>query len=120
MGSKKDQIWKVLLIKNGINTCLIRIKVFVSRLWTRSHQGFNQSAISKQLIERIPVGSDQSRGNNLTDYAWDGRDEFGDQLANGVYLYKVFMRKNGQNVELRPSAGDRGFKNGYGKLYLLR
>lgn len=59
-------------------------------------------------------------GNNITDYAWDGRDEFGDQLANGVYLYKVFLRKNGQNVELRPSAGDRGFKNGYGKLYLLR
>ena len=59
-------------------------------------------------------------GNNATDYAWDGHDEFGDQLANGVYLYKVFIRKNGQQVELRESAGDRGFKNGYGKLYLLR
>jgi hypothetical protein len=59
-------------------------------------------------------------GNNATDYAWDGRDEFGDQLANGVYLYKVFIKKNGQNIEKRDSAGDRGFKNGYGKLYLLR
>jgi Peptidase family C25 len=59
-------------------------------------------------------------GNNATDYGWDGRDEFGDQLANGVYLYKVFIKKNGQNIEKRDSAGDRGFKNGYGKLYLLR
>ena len=59
-------------------------------------------------------------GNNVTDYAWDGRDEFGDQLANGVYLYKVFIRQNGENIELRSSGGDRGFKNGYGKLYLLR
>jgi flagellar hook assembly protein FlgD len=59
-------------------------------------------------------------GNNATDYAWDGKDEFGDQLANGVYLYKVIIRKNGDQVELRESGGDRGFKNGYGKLYLLR
>ncbi len=59
-------------------------------------------------------------GNNVTDYAWDGRDEFGDQLANGVYLYKVYIRINGRQVELRESAGDRGFTKGYGKLYLLR
>src|SRR5690606_8180282 len=24
-------------------------------------------------------------GRNITEYAWDGRDEFGDLLANGVY-----------------------------------
>ena len=59
-------------------------------------------------------------GNNATEYAWDGRDEYGDQLANGVYLYKVYIKQNGQDVELRPSSGDRGFKNGYGKMYLLR
>ena len=59
-------------------------------------------------------------GNNKTDFAWDGRDEYGDQLANGVYLYKVYLTINGEQVELRSSAGDKGFKNGYGKLYLLR
>ncbi|MGK7391588.1 MAG: C25 family cysteine peptidase [Candidatus Cyclobacteriaceae bacterium M2_1C_046] len=59
-------------------------------------------------------------GNNISDYAWDGRDEFGDQLANGVYLYKVIVRKDGENLELRPSAGDEMFDKGYGKLYLLR
>ncbi len=59
-------------------------------------------------------------GNNKTAYAWDGRDEFGDQLANGVYLYKVTLEIKGEKVELRSSGGDRGFKNGYGKMYLLR
>lgn len=59
-------------------------------------------------------------GNNLTDYAWDGKDEFGDQLANGVYIYRVLVRKNGQFMEHRPTAGDKAFKKGYGKMYLLR
>lgn len=59
-------------------------------------------------------------GNNLTEYAWDGRDEFGDQLANGVYIYRVLIRKNGQFMEHRPTAGDRGFTQGYGKMYLMR
>lgn len=59
-------------------------------------------------------------GNNISDYAWDGRDEFGDRLANGVYLYKVVAKKDGKNIDLRPSAGDELFKKGYGKLYLLR
>jgi len=59
-------------------------------------------------------------GNNLSEYAWDGRDEFGDQLANGPYLYKVNIRINGESIDLRESAGDKGFKKGYGKLYLLR
>ncbi|WP_035455306.1 C25 family cysteine peptidase [Algoriphagus terrigena] len=59
-------------------------------------------------------------GNNITDYAWNGRDEFGDQLANGVYIYRVLVRKNGQFMEHRPTAGDKGFTKGYGKMYLLR
>ncbi len=59
-------------------------------------------------------------GNNQTDFAWDGKDEFGDQLANGVYLYKVTLEINGEKVDLRSSGGDKGFKNGYGKMYQLR
>ena len=59
-------------------------------------------------------------GNNITEYAWDGHDEFGDQLANGVYLYRVLVRMNGQTLPLRPTAGDKAFKQGFGKLYLLR
>lgn len=59
-------------------------------------------------------------GNNITEYAWDGRDEFGDQLANGVYFYRVFVNSNGQSLERRTTSADRAFKNGFGKLYILR
>jgi len=59
-------------------------------------------------------------GNNITDYAWDGKDEFGDRLANGVYLYRVLVRKDGAFMEQRATAGDKAFTKGYGKLYILR
>ncbi len=59
-------------------------------------------------------------GNNITDYAWDGRDEFGDRLANGVYFYRVFVNSNGHKVVQRTTSADRAFKNGFGKLYILR
>lgn len=59
-------------------------------------------------------------GNNISEFAWDGTDEFGDRLANGVYFYRVQVIQAGSEVGLRESAGDRAFKNGYGKLYILR
>lgn len=59
-------------------------------------------------------------GNNMTEYIWDGTDEFGQKLANGVYLYRVIARKGGQNIENRATAADRGFKDGIGKLYIAR
>jgi hypothetical protein len=59
-------------------------------------------------------------GNNLTEFAWDGTDQFGDRLANGVYFYRVLVQKAGGIMGTRASAGDKGFKNGFGKLYILR
>ncbi|MGB1032100.1 MAG: hypothetical protein ACPGWM_05775, partial [Flavobacteriales bacterium] len=32
-------------------------------------------------------------GRNISEYAWDGNDQFGDRLANGVYLYRVIAKK---------------------------
>src|SRR6185436_16832456 len=40
-------------------------------------------------------------GRNITEYAWDGKDEFGDRLANGVYLYRVITQISGQSIEHR-------------------
>ncbi|MGH1337494.1 MAG: C25 family cysteine peptidase [Aureispira sp.] len=59
-------------------------------------------------------------GINRTDYAWDGRDEYGDQLANGVYLYRVITKRNGQEYELRSTRNDYMFRQGFGKMYLMR
>lgn len=59
-------------------------------------------------------------GTNLTDFKWDGKDKYGDQLANGVYLYRVKMKLNGNAVERRESELDEYFKKEFGKMYLLR
>jgi flagellar hook assembly protein FlgD len=31
-------------------------------------------------------------GYRVTDIQWDGKDDYGDQLARGVYLYRVKIR----------------------------
>jgi hypothetical protein len=59
-------------------------------------------------------------GNNKTEYAWDGTDSYGDKLANGVYLYRVVMSRIDEEMKHRNTFGDSAFKNGYGKLYILR
>jgi len=59
-------------------------------------------------------------GRNITEYAWDGRDDYGDQLANGVYLYRVKMKINGQDIKRLESGVDNYFHKGFGKMYLLR
>jgi len=59
-------------------------------------------------------------GRNITQYAWDGKDDFGDQLANGVYLYRVITNINGKNIDKNPTAADKYFTQEFGKMYLMR
>lgn len=70
-------------------------------------------------IDEFELGPIQI-GNNITEFAWDGKDEFGDQLANGVYFYRVKMKLNGENIERRNTAVDKSFVKEFGKMYLLR
>lgn len=59
-------------------------------------------------------------GRNITEYAWDGTDEFGDPLANGVYLYTVKAQINGEDIKHLESGADTHFKKEFGKMYLMR
>jgi hypothetical protein len=59
-------------------------------------------------------------GRNITEYAWDGTDEFGDRLANGVYLYRVLSQIKGEDIKHRETDGDIYFKKEFGKMYLMR
>ena len=59
-------------------------------------------------------------GRNVTEYAWDGTDEFGDRLANGVYLYRVKAQINGEAIKHRESGADVHFEKSFGKMYLMR
>jgi hypothetical protein len=59
-------------------------------------------------------------GKNITEYAWDGTDNYGDRLANGVYLYRVITRINSENIEKSATQADQYFTKEFGKMYLIR
>jgi hypothetical protein len=70
--------------------------------------------ITEDQLGRIYIG------RNITEYAWDGTDEFGDPLANGVYLYTVKAQISGEDILRLESGADKHFKRGFGKMYLMR
>jgi hypothetical protein len=62
-------------------------------------------------------------GRNITEFKWDGTDQYGQKLANGVYLYRVVTTLNGKPMDKYHAQGDdtdKFFVNGYGKMYLMR
>lgn len=62
-------------------------------------------------------------GRNITEFKWDGTDQFGQKLANGVYLYRFVTTLNGKRMDKYKAQGDNTdmyFNNGYGKMYLMR
>ncbi len=60
-------------------------------------------------------------GNNISDFTWDGTDQFGDRLANGVYFYQVLVENNDKSdIKHRSNSTDKMFKKNFGKIYLMR
>lgn len=62
-------------------------------------------------------------GRNITDFKWDGTDQYGQKLANGIYIYRVLTNLNGESLEKYKSSDDhtdKYFNKGYGKMYLMR
>lgn len=73
--------------------------------------------INRQEFGNIHVG------NNISEFAWDGTDMFGDRLANGVYLYQVFTRIEGNdltNYKTSNKNESNFFLNNTGKIYLMK
>jgi flagellar hook assembly protein FlgD len=62
-------------------------------------------------------------GRNITEFKWDGTDQYGQKLANGIYLYRVITNLNGKALDKYKAQGDdtnKYFNKGYGKMYLMR
>lgn len=67
-------------------------------------------------------------GRNITEYKWNGTDQYGNPLGNGVYLYRVITNHNGSSLEKFETTNQFGdkvntdsyFNSGYGKMYLMR
>lgn len=73
--------------------------------------------ITKQELGPIRIG------RNITEFKWDGTDQYGNKLANGIYLYRVITQSNGKSLDKYQAEGDntdRFFNKGYGKMYLMR
>lgn len=79
--------------------------------------------VSGKIVKEIDLAEfgDIKIGNNISTFTWNGTDEFGNQLANGVYLYRVKTAINRQQIEHRTTTDDASrFKEGFGKIYILR
>ena len=62
-------------------------------------------------------------GRNITEFKWDGTDQYGQKLANGIYLYRVVTNLHGKSLDKYKAADDntdKYFNKGYGKMYLMR
>ncbi len=75
--------------------------------------------IVRELTE-LDLGS-LKIGTHRTELAWNGTDQYGDRLANGVYLYRVIAKdQEGKDYEKYDNNTDRFFKKNIGKLVILR
>lgn len=67
-------------------------------------------------------------GRNITEFKWDGTDQYGQKLGNGIYLYRVITNLNGNPLDKFSTMDangntvdtDKYFNKGYGKMYLMR
>ncbi len=70
--------------------------------------------ISGVLVKTINADNLLSNGNRISDIQWDGLDDYGGQLARGVYLYKV-------KVSLTESQSDtESAESEFEKLVILK
>jgi len=81
--------------------------------------------VTGKIVREIPMNElgPLHIGRNITEFKWDGTDQYGDKLANGVYLYRVVTSMNGKRLDKFKDSGDntdKFFNNGYGKMYLMR
>ena len=87
--------------------------VFTIQIMTLSGKVVKE--ITKEELGNLRIGV------NRSSYKWDGTDEYGSKLANGVYLYRVFTDYSGEEYEHYNNGSiDDFFKKGFGKLVILR
>ncbi|HPB52074.1 MAG TPA: hypothetical protein PLR22_00275 [Saprospiraceae bacterium] len=62
-------------------------------------------------------------GKQISKYVWDGTDQYGDQLANGVYLYKFIVKdqdKKDYEKFVESNSTSQYFDGQCGKLVIIR
>jgi len=88
-------------------------EVFTIRIMTVTGKVVRE--ITKEELGNLRIGL------NRTEYKWNGTDEYGSKLANGVYLYRVMASTNSESFNHFGNNGIDGFfKKGFGKLVIMR
>lgn len=61
-------------------------------------------------------------GTHMTSYTWDGTDQYGSEIAAGIYLYRLVARdENNKDYERYDPYGDSDYNaKGWGKMILVR
>ncbi len=70
--------------------------------------------VSGKLVKTIIHNAPNANGFRVTDIAWNGKDDYGDQLARGVYLYRVKVR--GTDIAGATATAESSFE----KLVILK
>lgn len=71
-------------------------------------------------IDKDEIGPLQV-GTHMTEFEYDGTDQFGERLANGVYLYRFKVKDlNRKDFDKYNNGTDEYFKNELGKMVILR
>ena len=78
--------------------------------------------IKGKVIRQLDISDFQDLhiGRNITEFAWDGTDEYGAEVGNGVYLYRVYASLNGEELELNDTNQEQYFQSGIGKMTIIR
>ena len=80
-------------------------------------------AMSGQLVREITPGEigELRVGSHMTDYAWDGSDQNGEQLESGIYLYRVIAKNaDGSDYEKYNTGIGQFIQKDFGKLIIIR
>lgn len=79
--------------------------------------------VSGRVVRDIDLAAEEvlKIGTHRTQFTWNGTDEYGDNLANGVYLYRI-ISSDDEGVELKhhDNGTDQFFANKMGKMVILR
>lgn len=80
-------------------------------------------AVSGRVVRDIDLAQLENLkiGTHQTEFEWDGTDEYGDLLANGVYIYRV-ITDDGSGVSLKKhdTGMNQFFQRELGKVVILR